>query len=107
MHRIGIMVLVFHDVCDVIMDTTKCLVKLNFKDPAMKKVLDTIRSVGFVMFLTAWFVLRLYYFPLWGLYQATIYLGETPDHWFPFMFLLYSFLWLIYAMNLYWASVSI
>ena len=106
-HRVGILVLYLHDVCDVIMESCKCLVKLQFKNKWLVKLSEATRVGGFALFIVFWFLYRLYYFPLRIIYPSVLYLSSNPVYsWFPLAFFLYFLLWFIFSMNLYWASVS-
>ena len=63
-HRIGVLVLYLHDICDVIMETCKIAIKLKFKNKWIVQLAEVARVGGFALFVLFWFVFRLYYFPL-------------------------------------------
>jgi len=102
-HRVGVLVLLLHDGCDVIMEATKCV--LNFKSIGglFGKFMDILSGIGFVSFTISWFVCRLYWFPLKAINSCSEYFSQNAIK-FPFMLVLYSMLWIILAMNIYWFS---
>jgi len=100
-HRVGVLVLLLHDGCDVIMEGTKCV--LNFKSIGglFGKVMDILSAIGFISFVISWFICRLYWFPLKAIYSCSEYLTKHEIK-SPFVLVLYSMLWIILAMNIYW-----
>lgn len=107
-HRIGILVLYLHDICDVIMESCKVIIKMRFTNKWVIRLTETLRVGCFLAFVACWFVFRLYYFPLRVIYSSVLYLSSNPvGTWFPLGFLLYFLLWFIFTMNVYWATVRL
>jgi len=102
-HRVGVLVLLLHDGCDVAMEATKCLLAFKSIGGLFGKFMDVLSGVGFILFLSSWFVCRLYWFPLKAIYSSSEYFTQRTTK-FPFMVVLYSLLWLILAMDVYWFS---
>jgi len=102
-HRIGVLVILLHDGCDVIMEGTKCLLNYKSIGGLCAKIMDVLSAIGYISFLIFWFVCRLYWFPLKALYSSSEYFTHNQIK-FPFMVVLYFMLWIIQAMNIYWFS---
>lgn len=100
-HRVGILVLLLHDGCDVIMEATKCLLGLKTMGGLVGKLVDVLSGIGFLLFLSSWAVCRLYWFPLKAIYSCSEYFLQNQMK-FPFMLVLYSMLWIILVMDVYW-----
>jgi len=107
------------------MEGTKCA--LNFKSIGglFGKLMDILSGIGFISFMISWyiffllkiikkfdhsfnhrFICRLYWFPLKAIYSCSEYFTRNQIK-FPFMLILYSMLWIILAMNIYWFTVRI
>ncbi|CAG2113786.1 unnamed protein product, partial [Medioppia subpectinata] len=54
-HRVGIVVLLLHDGCDVIMEATKCLLTFKSIGGFMGKFFDILSGIGFLLFLGSWY----------------------------------------------------
>ncbi|KAJ6215983.1 hypothetical protein RDWZM_010483 [Blomia tropicalis] len=105
-YRIGVLVLFLHDVCDIIMDGCKMLIKLRLQNPLAIKLVDIGRNCSFLLFVAFWFTFRLYYFPIVVLYAAVIFLEHNDvQEWVPFQMELFILLLVIFAMNVYWATL--
>lgn len=107
-YRLGVLVLCLHDICDIILEGTKCMLKLELTSPWATKVRDIIKVSAFVSLLTCWFVFRLYLYPMRVIYPAVLYsTTNSVESWFPLSLALFFLLWLILVLNAYWAMVSL
>ena len=107
-YRLGILVLYLLDICDVIMEGCKLLLKVELENKLVIKLVEGIRVVQFLSLVVFWFLFRLYYFPLRVIYPAVLYLTYNDiESWFPLGFLLFCLLWLIFALNVYWGVVRL
>ncbi|CAG2162999.1 unnamed protein product [Oppiella nova] len=55
-HRVGVLVLLLHDGCDVAMEATKCLLAFKSIGGLFGKFMDVLSGVGFILFLSSWYV---------------------------------------------------
>lgn len=102
-HKIGVMVLFVHDATDILLEFTKCNVYLKNRGGKFYAYHDHIANIGFVTFTAAWYVFRLYWFPLKILYTCGVvsahraYLKGAG---------LYAFfntlLWILLGLDIYW-----
>ncbi len=105
-HKIGVMVLFVHDATDILLEFTKCHVYLKQRGGKYYAFHDHIANIGFVSFTFAWYLFRLYWFPLKVLYTTGVvaayraYLRGAG---------LYAFfnglLWLLLCLDIYWFYV--
>ena len=106
-HKIGIMIIFTHDVTDILLEMTKCHVYLQKRNGKDHRVHDLLSKIGFVAFALAWFLFRLYWFPLKLLYTASAASGhrayQRQASWYALFNLL---LWSLLAMDIYWFYVS-
>jgi len=100
-HRSGILALLFHDVCDILLEGTKLCLYFKSGGGPLANVLETIANVGFGCFTVTWFMTRLYWFPLKVIYGACNFVQENKIQ-VPFILFLDSMLWILLAMNIYW-----
>nr|XP_039263922.1 ceramide synthase 1-like [Styela clava] len=100
--NVGILVLFFHDITDIILEFTKLVLYHKTVGGKWTKICDFISTIGFVLFGTAWFVFRLYWYPLKALYAAghtsVVVMGQEP----PFFLFFNILLWILLGMNIYW-----
>ena len=107
-HRLGVVVVYLHDICDIIMEGMKCLLKLELASSWAIKVAEVVKMVAFVCLLYYWFYFRMYLFPLRLIYPGLLYsTANSVETWFPLSFTLICLLWLVFALNIYWAVVSL
>lgn len=105
-YQMGNLVLYLHDICDVIMEGTKCLLKLELTSKWAIRAREVIKVICFGLLLFFWFYFRLYLFPLRVIYPGVLYsTANTVDTWFPLSFTLFCLLWLVFLLNSYWAMV--
>lgn len=71
-HKIGILVIFVHDVTDILLEFTKCNVYLKNRNGKFYSFHDMIANIGFVTFTLAWFLFRLYWFPLKIIYSSGV-----------------------------------
>lgn len=106
-YQMGNLVLYLHDICDVIMEGTKCLLKLELTSKWAIKAREVIKVICFGLLLFFWFYFRLYLFPLRVIFPGVLYsTTNTVDTWFPLSFTLFCLLWLVFILNSYWGMVS-
>ena len=68
--KIGLLVLFFHDICDIWLEVTRFNHHIKFRNGKSHLINDLIANVGFVLFALSWLVFRLYFFPLKVLYST-------------------------------------
>ena len=61
-----------HDATDIILEFTKCNVYLKNRAGKYYAYHDHIATIGFVSFTAAWFLFRLYWFPLKIIYTTGV-----------------------------------
>lgn len=100
-HNIGSLVLFVHDVCDILLEFTK--LNVYFKVQAGKRVYrhDLLANLTFAFFTLAWFVFRLYYYPLKLLCAATCDIRRLQLN-LPCAALMNTLLWILQILNIYW-----
>lgn len=102
-HKIGFLVLFLHDGSDVCLEFSKCSVYMKIRDGKYHLTCDILATGGFIIFALAWFVCRLYWFPLKVLYSSghsVIVYGPTPTA--PFYLFFNVMLWILQFLNIYW-----
>lgn len=91
--RVGCIILLLHDACDVLMECAKMLKYLNQ---------DLWGSVVFGFFMLTWILLRLIYFPFWVIWstsrESTAILGRRV----PYYHLFNGMLLTLVALHVYW-----
>ncbi|KAH9511532.1 Ceramide synthase 1 [Dermatophagoides farinae] len=106
LHNVGVTVIYFHDICDVILEGSKCLVCLQLS--LIKYLESKIRIMNFALFIIAWFYYRLYLFPMISLMESITFLNEIVSReLFTFGYGLFSFLLIIYCMDVFWAVLIV
>ena len=101
------MVLFVHDVTDILLEFTKLNVYMKHRNGKYYGLHDIISNIGFVTFTVAWFMFRLYWFPLKILYSTSVvavYIGSPRGagiYWFNFL------ISLLFVLDIYWFYVSI
>ncbi|GAB4828982.1 ASC1-like protein, variant 2 [Ancistrocladus abbreviatus] len=97
--RVGSVVLALHDASDVFLEVGKM---------SKYRGAEALASVSFVLFVIAWFLLRLIYYPFWVLWSTSYevvqiinkkeHSVEGPIYYYVFNTLLYSLL----VLHIYW-----
>lgn len=100
--NIGILILFLHDVTDIFLEATKLVLYHKTKGGMWTTVCDALSTAGFVGFGLAWFIFRLYWYPLKAMYSAghasVIFLPDEE----PFYLFFNVLLWILLCMNIYW-----
>ncbi|CAH8465002.1 unnamed protein product [Heterobilharzia americana] len=103
LHRMGVLVLFLHDLCDVFLELAKVNIYLRIRHGKTHPIHMTIANIFFVLFAASWVVLRLYWYPLkvlyatsWGAYIALV--GRESRGFLFFN----SLLWGLFLMHIYW-----
>lgn len=97
--RVGIMIMLIHDVCDIFMELAKLS---RYSGQAGRSML------WFVIFMVTWFVLRIFYFPM-VIIRSVLYesleLAATPHNipHQPHYTIFSSALFVLFALHLYWS----
>lgn len=105
-HKIGLMVLFVHDVTDILLEFTKCNVHLKNRSKKFYPLHEKISNYGFAAFTIAWFVFRLYWFPLKILYATGVVSVHRAYHRGAGLYGFFNSLLLILLMlNIYWFYV--
>lgn len=71
-HKVGLMVLFVHDITDILLEFTKCNVYLKNRNGKFYSIHETISNWCFAAFAFAWFLFRLYWYPLKILYTTSV-----------------------------------
>jgi ceramide synthetase len=94
--RIGVVVMLLHDINDVLLETSKMFNYLR---------LDAAATAAFATFVASWAVLRVYAFPRYCIYtsfwESWSILGYRP----PAHGMLNALLMLLYCIHLYWLTL--
>ncbi|KAH8849977.1 Ceramide synthase 1 [Schistosoma japonicum] len=103
LHRMGVLVLFLHDICDVFLEVGKVNVYLRIRHGKTYPIHMTIANMFFVLFTISWVFLRLYLYPLkvlhatsWGVYISLV--GRESRGFLFFN----SMLWGLFLMHIYW-----
>lgn len=100
-HQLGLVVLFLHDLCDPILEFSKCANYLKTQSNEIITFWERTTDISFCTFAFVWFVTRIYIFPLRAIYYTCIYYTENPtEH--PMLFYIISLLHLLLTMNIYW-----
>ncbi|KAI2797500.1 Ceramide synthase 1, partial [Blomia tropicalis] len=103
MHRVAVLIVYLFDICDIIMEFGKCLLKLQLTRPIVIKMVEMFKIICFGNLIFFWFFFRLYQFPLKVIHSAAVCFTHNPiELWFPLSITLYSLLLLLFLLNLYW-----
>ena len=95
-----------HDVTDIVLEFTKCNVYLKNRGGKYYPLHDHISNIGFVLFTIAWFMFRLFWFPLKILYSTSVVAVYTAQprgaglYWFNIL------IWMLLLLDIYWFYVS-
>lgn len=106
--KIGLNVLFVHDITDILLEFTKLNVYVKNRDKKFYPLHEHISNIGFAAFAIAWFIFRLYWFPLKILYSS----GVVAVHRAFFKGAgLYTFfnvlLWILLMLDIYWFYVRL
>ncbi|KAG8178483.1 hypothetical protein JTE90_024643 [Oedothorax gibbosus] len=100
-HNIGTLVLLTHDFCDILLEFTKLNVYFKIQNGKLIKAHELCANASFLGFSVAWFVSRLYCYPMRVLYAATYYVQKQQLE-LPCALLMNSLLWILQILNIYW-----
>ncbi|XP_037278689.1 ceramide synthase 1 [Rhipicephalus microplus] len=105
-HNIGVLVLVLHDLSDVLLEFSKLNVYLKVRAGRKHVVHDRIASAAFVCFAITWYLMRLHYYPCKVMYAAST--GLFVKQVFPAHFLFFlGLLSVLLVMNIYWFGMIV
>ncbi|XP_006822803.1 ceramide synthase 1-like [Saccoglossus kowalevskii] len=97
-HKIGVLVLFCHDLCDVLLETGKIITRTKQRNGKVYNLNEYIANATFAVFIFVWILTRLYWYPLKVLYAG----GRFFHPVMPFVTTFNVMLWMLLAMNLYW-----
>ncbi|PRD39232.1 UNVERIFIED_CONTAM: Cers1 [Trichonephila clavipes] len=100
-HNIGSLVLFTHDACDILLEFTKLNVYFKIQGGKLKRRHEIFANISFFCFTVAWYVCRLYWYPLRVLYTATSDVQRMKLV-LPGALLMNSLLWILQILNIYW-----
>lgn len=95
--RVGCMILLLHDVCDVLMEAAKMCKYCGQ---------ELMSSVIFGLFMLMWMVMRLIYFPIWVIWSTSIESTEVLGKPVPHYYLFNGLLSLLAVLHAYWFSLD-
>lgn len=104
-HKVGAVVLFLHDICDVFLEGTKSAFYFKTQGNQKRPIFEMIGNIGFVLFCLVWVCSRLYTFPLRLIWSCTT-LTDKMNIRIRFWFMTNVLLYLLFAINLYWFTVS-
>jgi len=102
-HNAGLLVMFLHDGCDILLEGTKLTRYFRTQAGQIVKPLDIATNVGFAFFAIAWFISRLYWFPLKAIWPIMSY-SSAGGMKVPFILTIGVLLWSLLLMNIYWFS---
>ncbi|CAL1271700.1 unnamed protein product [Larinioides sclopetarius] len=100
-HNIGSLVLFTHDLCDIFLEFTKLNVYFKIQKGRVVRRHEIFANITFFFFTVAWFVCRLYWYPLRVLHTATTVV-QRMNLILPGALLTNCLLWFLQLLNLYW-----
>lgn len=103
-HRPALVTLFLHDICDIVLEFTKCANYLKAQCNGIVKSWERTADIGFLTFTVTWFITRLYLFPLRVIYHSTVYLNDNNIY-VPLGYYLNALLYLLLLMNVYWFTL--
>ncbi|XP_074613865.1 ceramide synthase 1-like [Acropora palmata] len=101
-HRIGLLVLFLHDVCDVFLELAKLFVAFKTRGGKYCIVSDVLAGINFCIFTLSWFYCRLYLYPIKVLYSCGSVEARDVLPTAPFYFFFNTMLWCLLVMNVWW-----
>lgn len=102
-HKIGLMVLFVHDATDILLEFTKCNVYLKNRNGKFYAYHEHISNICFAAFTLAWYVFRLYWFPLKVLYSTAVISVHRAYYRGAGLYLFFnSLLWILLCLDIYW-----
>lgn len=96
--RVGCIILLLHDVCDVLMECAKMLKYLNQ---------DFGGSVVFGIFMLMWILLRLIYFPFWVIWSTSVESTAILGQQVPLYNLFNGMLITLVVLHIYWFGLIV
>lgn len=107
-HKIGILVVFVHDVTDILLEFTKCNVYLKNRNKKYYPFHEYVANFGFVSFAFAWYLFRLYWFPLKILYSTGVVAAHRAYQRGAGLYAFFNgLLWFLLALDIYWFYVSL
>lgn len=121
-HRIGLLVLFFHDLPDIFLPVAKCF---SYQEQFVRKfysedVQDQAKIIGmapFVLFVVTLVIFRVILYPIliaYGIYHADWCMAEYPEvplsyrpHGAAIQVVLITFLMMLYPLHIFWLSLII
>lgn len=96
--RVGCIILLLHDACDVLMEVAKMLKYVNQ---------DSLGSAVFGVFMLTWILFRLIYFPFWVIWstsrESTVILGQRVPYYHFFNGMLIT----LVVLHVYWFGLIV
>ena len=107
-HKIGLNVLFVHDITDILLEFTKLNVYLKKRNGKFFPMHEHVSNIGFALFTFAWYLFRLYWFPLKVLYSSGVVAVHTAFHRGAGLYTFFNgLLWLLLCLDVYWFYVSL
>jgi ceramide synthetase len=107
-HKIGLLVLFVHDVTDILLEFTKCNVYIKNRGGKFHSINEIISNIGFTAFTAAWYLFRLYWFPLKILYSSGVVSVHRAYYRGAGLYAFFNILlWFLLCLDLYWFYVSL
>ncbi|UYV67150.1 CERS1 [Cordylochernes scorpioides] len=103
-HKTGSLILLLHDICDILLEVAKLNVYFKIQAGVKKPMFEQLANSAFLLFSVTWYVTRLYWYPLKALYTNGAVLSQTGII-LPFGILMNSLLWVLQLLHVYWFSM--
>lgn len=71
-HKVGLNVLFVHDITDILLEFTKINTYIKNRNKKYFPINEYVANIGFGVFTVAWYIFRLYWFPLKILYSTGV-----------------------------------
>jgi len=102
-HKVGIVVLFLHDVTDILLEFAKCNIHIKKRNGREYWSNDVMANLCFGMFSIAWYIFRLYWFPLKVLYFSSVVSAHRGYHRGAGLYLFFNgLLFTLLGLDLYW-----
>ncbi|XP_077869589.1 ceramide synthase 1-like [Saccoglossus kowalevskii] len=97
-HKLGVLVIFCHDICDVLLEIAKIFIQTKDRNGKFHVFNEIMANIFFGFFIVVWILCRLYWYPLKVLYAAGRFFFPVA----PFVTTFNVMLWLLLMMNIYW-----
>ncbi|XP_077869591.1 ceramide synthase 1-like [Saccoglossus kowalevskii] len=97
-HKLGVLVIFCHDICDVLLEIAKIFIQTKDRNGKFHVFNEIMANIFFGFFIGVWILCRLYWYPLKVLYAAGRFFFPVA----PFVTTFNVMLWLLLMMNIYW-----